>query len=396
MIPTMPLKRVARIISGQSPPSSLVSDLDASGQPFLQGNAEFGPMYPEPKLQCIDAPKRAATGDILLSVRAPVGALNVADRPYGIGRGLCAVRPITGLDPSFAWWALVATAPQLFAVATGSTYEAVTIDDVGGLLIPNVPLPDQRGIAQYLDKETARIDALVTAKRRMLDLLENHYWSGIAQGIQTSSSRYVPLRRFLTRITDGPFGSALKSSDYSDTGARVVRLGNIGRGYFRDEDTAFVSLPYFQSLLRHRVMPGDLLIAGLGDKNNPVGRACTAPDLGAALVKADCYCASIDHRRADTNFLALFLSSPLGQSHTAMAARGTTRSRINLDIARDIRVPDIPVSMQREIVRAAGEQKRSLDELGRSLVTQMRLLNEYRQSLITAAVAGQLDIPEAA
>src|ERR1700676_900166 len=98
----MRLKDVARIDAGQSPPSSDVRDI-SHGLPFLQGNAEFGNRHPFPRYECASPPKQAQIGDILLSVRAPVGALNVTDRPYGIGRGLASIRA-RGSDSQFVWW----------------------------------------------------------------------------------------------------------------------------------------------------------------------------------------------------------------------------------------------------------------------------------------------------
>src|SRR5262245_41097859 len=85
------LKHVSTIITGQSPSSSDYNN-QALGPPFLQGNAEFGKETPNAKHYCDTAAKICREGDILISVRAPVGALNIADQPYGIGRGLCAVR----------------------------------------------------------------------------------------------------------------------------------------------------------------------------------------------------------------------------------------------------------------------------------------------------------------
>jgi type I restriction enzyme S subunit len=262
------------------------------------------------------------------------------------------------------------------------------------LLYP--PPATQQAIADYLDRETARIDALIAAKWRMVELLFKRYWSWVGRQIDQCAPTYLPLRRFLTRITDGPFGSALTSNDYSSGGARVVRLGNIGSGFFRDDDAAYISTEYFQSLSRHRVSSGDLLIAGLGDANNAVGRACVAPELGPAIVKADCYCASVNVNRASADFLALYLSSPLGAKNVAVAARGTTRSRTNLDIALEVEVPLLPLAVQDEITLAATALRERGRELSQRLQLQLGLLEERRRSLITAAITGQLDIPEAA
>ena len=86
------LKYIADLNMGQSPPSEEYNS-DQIGTPFLQGNAEFGSYHPTPKIYCPTAKKHANPGDILLSVRAPVGAINVANQEYGIGRGLMCNTP---------------------------------------------------------------------------------------------------------------------------------------------------------------------------------------------------------------------------------------------------------------------------------------------------------------
>ena len=96
----------------------------------------------------------------------------------------------------------------------------------------------------------------------------------------------IQLRRVTISACDGPFGSAIKSDHYADEGARVVRLGNIGTGEWREGKPVYIEREYWATLGRHQVLPGDLLIAGLGDENNPVGRSTVAPfGLGDAIVK---------------------------------------------------------------------------------------------------------------
>ncbi len=136
------LKEAATTIAGQAPPSGIVSEyLDYS--PFLQGNAEFGRMHPSARLACETPPKWAKAGDILLSVRAPVGALNVADQDYGIGRGLCAVRTQPSLRGLFTYYILGVANQELLRLSTGSTYDAVTVGIVRELAIPLPPLPSR-------------------------------------------------------------------------------------------------------------------------------------------------------------------------------------------------------------------------------------------------------------
>ena len=137
------LKYIADLNMGQSPPSEEYNS-DQLGTPFLQGNAEFGPHHPTPKIYCPTAKKHASPGDILVSVRAPVGALNTADREYGIGRGLCAIRSrMNQLERRYAKYLLEVVRTELHVVATGSTYDAVTVDEVSNLTCVVPPLSEQ-------------------------------------------------------------------------------------------------------------------------------------------------------------------------------------------------------------------------------------------------------------
>jgi restriction endonuclease S subunit len=198
-------------------------------------------------------------------------------------------------------------------------------------------LPTQKAIADFLDRETARIDHLIEKKRRLVGLLDERREATIAEEFRKNSALHgapsVRLRRYLLSMCDGPFGSGLKSSHYTDEGVRVVRLQNIGPDHFRDHDAAFIDPGYYETLGDHDVLPGDLLVAGLGDTANAVGRACVAPvGLGPAMVKADCFRLRFDPRFVSHRFLAKYLSSPNGAAEIAQRAKGVTRSRINLQI----------------------------------------------------------------
>ncbi len=166
------LKRRSLVVMGQSPPSDEYSvDLDQC--PFLQGNAEFGAVSPTAKWFCDSAPKSAPAGSILLSVRAPVGAMNWADRPYGIGRGLCAVLPRSHeTNRSFLWYALTAARPLLESEATGSTFTAISANEVGNFRLVFPPAPEQAQIAEYLDRETAKIDELISKSQELIQRLK--------------------------------------------------------------------------------------------------------------------------------------------------------------------------------------------------------------------------------
>ena len=177
------LKYIADLNMGQSPPSEEYNT-DQVGTPFLQGNAEFGSHHPTPKIYCPTAKKYASPSDILVSVRAPVGAINVADKQYGIGRGLCAIRPRTNqLECHYAKYLLEVVRTELHVVATGSTYEAVTVDEVSNLTCVVPSLSKQIQIANFLKHKTKQIDELIAAEQRKIELLKEYRQSLISEAV---------------------------------------------------------------------------------------------------------------------------------------------------------------------------------------------------------------------
>ena len=174
------LKHVMDLNMGQSPPSEDYND-NQLGTPFLQGCAEFGQHHPTPKIYCETANKHAHYGDILLSVRAPVGEINIADQKYGIGRGLCAIRPRTDqLEQHYAKYLTEAVRTQLDVVATGSTFSAVTVNQVSNITFVVPPLSTQIQIANFLDHKTKQIDELISNEEQTIKLLKEYRQSLIS------------------------------------------------------------------------------------------------------------------------------------------------------------------------------------------------------------------------
>ncbi|PTO79142.1 restriction endonuclease subunit S [Vibrio splendidus] len=149
------LKELGETIMGQSPASSSYVD-EGEGEPFLQGNAEFGADHPKEKVWCSDVKKYSSEGDILVSVRAPVGAVNIANKPYGIGRGLCAYRPYG--DQRYHLYLMKSLCRYFNSIATGSTYVAISLQDIRNTLVPNPPLHEQLEISNYLDFSIKSLD----------------------------------------------------------------------------------------------------------------------------------------------------------------------------------------------------------------------------------------------
>src|SRR5438876_1030977 len=177
------LSNLATFNMGQSPSSSYISESE-KGIPFLQGNAEFGPVYPEAHLYCQKPLKVAEKGDILISVRAPVGALNKTDQTYCIGRGLAAIHFVQAL-PSFGWHLLNYWAKDLNKTAQGSTFEAISKADLKNLLVFSLEKREHLSISSILDTLDTQIQQteqlIAKLKQIKLGLLHGLLTCGIGE-----------------------------------------------------------------------------------------------------------------------------------------------------------------------------------------------------------------------
>jgi type I restriction enzyme, S subunit len=333
---------------------------------------------------------------LIVSTRAPIGYVTEVSQPTAFNQGCRGLTPISPIDTRYFRYQLLTLAGALQGTGQGSTFLELSSEALASMRV-RTPTPEaQRAIANYLDAETARIDALIAKKRRMIDLLDQRFWHSFIDRVRASGDRVAQLRRAFTFLTDGPFGNVFTSSDYSSGGAAVVRLGNIGFAEYRPADQAFIPMELYGKLLRHRVRPDDLLIAGLGDDRNHAGRACVAPSLGPAMVKGKCFCARVRRDLGVPEYLALLLSSPLGAAAMGLSSRGSTRSMINLDVVKAALVPLPPAVDQERIVRESLTERAKIQRLTAALRGQLELLSEHRQALITEAVTGQSEVTQVA
>ena len=162
------LEEVCHINMGQSPSSSTYNE-KGMGLPFFQGNADFGELHPSVRVWCSSPTKTANVGDILISVRAPIGAMNIADCSCCIGRGLAALTvDYKKIETKYLWYYLNYNNEELKAKGTGSTFKAINRKALEETEIPLPPLPEQRRIAAVLDK----VSELIALRKRQLDLLD--------------------------------------------------------------------------------------------------------------------------------------------------------------------------------------------------------------------------------
>lgn len=410
------LRFFADLITGITPPSDDLSnyaeegwswvrpeDLDDSGKPVLASKFLTNQGW----AFC----RKVKGHSTLICCIGTIGKLGFTEADACTNQQITAVVPRQG--GKFYFYAMHALKPAFDAYATGNVLRILNSERLGSVEVAVPSTSEAESIVRFLDHETARIDALIEEQQRLIELLKEKRQAVISHAVTQGLDPTVPMKdsgvKWLGEVPahwvviklglitsercDGPFGSALKSEHYTDWGVRVVRLQNIKSGWFSNADSAFIDNEYFLSNInKSHVLPGDVLIAGLGDDKNPVGRACVAPEnLGCAMVKADCFRFRLLPQAALSEFVALQLTSG-AVADAGILSTGSTRSRIPLS-TMSTRIVALPtITEQKAVIQFVQEVNQQLDSLFSEAKLGIELLQERSSALISAAVTGKIDV----
>ncbi|MBR0854793.1 restriction endonuclease subunit S [Bradyrhizobium liaoningense] len=190
-------------------------------------------------------------------------------------------------------------------------------------------------------------------------------------------------------IFDGPFGSALKTADYTDHGVRVARLENIGHLRFRDELESFVSQAKADSLRRHLLARDDVLFSSFVDQET---RVCLVPQTldGRMINKADCFCVRTDRAICDARFLAYKLAAPSSYERFSGSVRGITRPRIGLRDLAAFNIDLPPLAEQCRIVAKLETLFARLAHARTEVKRSPQLLERLKLSILRSGSTGVL------
>ena len=178
---------------GQSPASETYNN-NADGLPFYQGNADFGEIHPQTRIWCSAPVKIANKGDLLISVRAPIGALNIATEQCCIGRGLAALTPkLDKCRIKYIYFAIQSQINFLIANGTGSTFKAVNKNTLENLLIPVSSLNKQDEIVNIFEK----LNNIINKRKEQLLLMDNAVKSRFIEmfGDPVKNEKNLPLEQ---------------------------------------------------------------------------------------------------------------------------------------------------------------------------------------------------------
>ncbi len=279
------------------------------------------------------------------------------------------------------------------------------------ILLPS--MVDQKKIANYLDRETAHIDALITEKERMLALLEEKRTALISQAVTRGLNPDAPLKpsgldwlgdipahweiaqlRFVCHsLQTGPFGSQLHAKEYVDNGIPVINPAHLKENQIKPDMGITVSEDVALRLSVHRLKVGDIVFARRGE----LGRCAVVNDIetgwicGTGCLRLRCNLDVIE-----PNYVAmLFRATAAAKSLTLMSV-GSTMDNLNTEILGHFRIPLPKLQEQQHIIKNLQRKTAGIDSLAQLLKETVELLKERRSALITAAVTGQIPPEEMA
>lgn len=413
-----PLKHHFRIFGGSTPKSDVadywngdipwVTPADLSKLDGWEVSGSIRAITQEGLASC--SATLVPTGSVILSTRAPIGSLGVTAVAACTNQGCKALVPNGEMDARLLAFVLSTASEELQLRGKGTTFLELSGDELGRFAVPIPPLAEQIGILSFLDRETAKIDALVEEQRRLIDLLKEKRQAVISHAVTgglnpTASMKdsgvewlgcvpahweVKPLRALSTEpgtvFIDGDW---IESKDISVEGIRYITTGNVGEGRYKEQGAGFISAEKFEELNCTEVLPGDVLISRL---NAPVGRACVVPDLGSRIVTSVDNVIVRPNRSVHRGFLVHVLSSAAYFFHTETLARGTTMQRVSRTILGNVRLALPSLEEQRDIADYIDDEVERLDALINEAARGINLLQERRAALISAAVTGKIDV----
>lgn len=162
----------------------------------------------------------------------------------------------------------------------------------------------------------------------------------------TKNWKISSLKNACVLVSDGPFGSNLKSCHYVQKGVRVIRLQNICQGQFNDTDRAYISNEHYKTLKKYTCKPGEIVIATLGEPNL---RACIIPDyIKLSINKADCIHVIPNSDLLNPVFVCSYFNSTQVLHLATSDIHGTTRARIAGGQVANFPVSLPPIKLQEE------------------------------------------------
>lgn len=387
------LGEVCQVKMGQSPPSSTYNT-DKKGLPFFQGKAEFTELHPIVEKWCTEPTKIAEINDILLSVRAPVGATNVANQKCAIGRGLAAIAYKYDYKYILAYLRLIEK--KLDSQGTGTTFRAISGSVLKFQMIPLAPLPIQRAIVLKIESLFALLDKgiadLKTAQEQLKvyrqavlkKAFEGEFTKEWRENNKWSIFTFDEITESLKR---GPFGGDLKKEFFVEKGYAVYEQKHAINNDFTNI-RYFINEERYDLLKACNANPGDYIVSCSGT----MGKIARIPEyapkgvINQALLRI-----RINEKKITHKYFIEFFRSQIFQKLILQDSRGTgMQNMAGIKEIKPIKINLPSIEEQHIIVREIESRLSVCDKVEQNIAEALEKAEALRQSILKKAFEGKL------
>ena len=385
---TKKLSEIAAVQMGQSPPGETYNS-DGVGLPFFQGKAEFGAEHPTRVKWCSQPSRIAEAGDILLSVRAPVGPTNFATERCCIGRGLAAIRSEPKkCNQRYIRYYLKRFESDIAARGVGSTFTAINRNDIERLELPVPPLEEQERLVKLLDEADELRKLRDQADRRTATLIPAlfHEIFGDPTHLDKMRWSFKPLGEF-AKVSYG-LADKLDSTTKPENGTRILTISNVLLHGSIDTRVEKYSVVEPAERRKARLQNFDLLFNWRNGSEEHVGKTAIWEEQVEGEVLHVSFLLKIraDLKQANPYFLWALINRLRATGYFTRNARMQINRKFNASELSALKLPLPPLELQEEFAARASE----IRVLQAEQATSRRRLDDLFQSLLHRAFKGEL------
>ena len=380
---------LCEVIAGQSPEGKFYN-IDGKGMPFYQGKKDFGAKFIEaPTTWTTQSTKVAKEGDILMSVRAPVGPVNFATDEVCIGRGLAAIRSSDGLNRDFLFYQLWHLQPEISG-REGAVFASINKSEIEALPVAYAPLDEQKRIVAKLDEAFV---GLAKAKEKAEKNLQNAR-ALFESHLQSVFTQRGPgwVEKPLETVASILNGYAFKSTDFSaKEGTKCIKITNVGVREFVSSSDGYLPESFAAEYEKVSVNEGSIVIA--------LTRTIIAGGLKVAVVPEEYDGALLNQRVASIianekelngAFLFAYLSTQTVVDYVKERVNTLMQPNLSITDLRSMPIPAPPRREQNKITEQLDFLREETQRLARLYEQKLEALESLKKSILHEAFSGNL------
>lgn len=345
-------------------------------------------------------------GSLILSTRAPIGSLGLATMDVCTNQGCKALVPQCGEESRFAAYALSIAGPALNVRGKGTTFLELSGDELASFRLAFPGVDEQRAVTTFLDRETAKIDALIAEQEKLLALLAEKRQAVISHAVTRGLDPNAPMKdsgipwlgevpaqweirsisSLSTKITNGYVGPT--RDVLVEEGIRYLQSLHIKGNTIRFDQPYYVRKEWSDDHAKSILETGDVLIVQTGD----IGQSAVVTDEFAGC---NCHALIIVapvRTELDGRWLSWVLNSDYGFHSLLSIQTGALHPHLNCGNVKGLYIPLPSLSEQQRIVEYIRSVASQYEALTTDVEQAITLLRERRSALISAAVTGKIDV----